>query len=108
MPMMMKNCSYPGPDAPAGAPCANAGEINTIVSNAASAKRGSIASGTRRSSDFPGFPARLAKCGQGVGEFSLRDCVAQLAHERLVVVQVVEGIEPRAEDLVHLLQVMQV
>src|SRR5437899_1987879 len=108
MPMMMKNCSYPGPDAPAGAPCAHAGEINTIVSNAVSAKRGSIPSGTRRSSDFPGFSARLAKRDYGVGKLSFCDRAAQLAHERLVVVQVVQGIEPRAEDLVHLLQVMQV
>src|SRR5712691_3361812 len=108
MPMMMKNCSYPGPDAPAGAPCAHAGEINTIVSNAVSAKRGSIASGTRRSSDFPGFSACLAKRDYGIGKLPLCNRVAQLAHERLVVVQVVQGIEPRAEDLVHPLQVMQV
>jgi hypothetical protein len=36
------------------------------------------------------------------------DGVAQLAHQRLVVVQVVQGVQARAEDLVRLLQVVQV
>src|SRR5258708_21491323 len=65
-------------------------------------------SGTRRSADCPGLSARLAKRGNAIGKFSPCDGVTELAHKRLVVVQVVQGIEPLAEDLVHLLQVVQV
>src|SRR3989442_10189155 len=108
MPMMMKNCSKPGPEAPAGAPCAYAGEISTIVSNGSFSGRGSIPSGARRSFVFPRFPALLAKCFGVIGEFSLSDGAAQFPHQRLVVVQVVQGVEPRAENLVDFLQVMQV
>src|SRR6266704_2480430 len=96
------------PSAPAGAPCAYAGEIRTIVSNGSFSGRGSIPSGARRSFVFPRFPALLAKCFGVIGEFTLGDGVAQLPHQRLVVMQVVQGVEPRAENLVDLLQVMQV
>src|SRR6266704_1156654 len=96
------------PSAPAGAPCAYAGEIRTIVSNGSFSGRGSIPSGARRSFVFPRFPALLAKCFGVIGEFTLGDGVAQFPHQRLVVVQVVQGVEPRAENLVDLLQVMQV
>src|SRR5262244_662372 len=105
--MMMMNCSYPGPAAP-GAPCANAGEISTWVSNAVCSERGSITSRPLRSAAFRPLAAGLAEGGETVLEASPRDCLAQLAHESLVVVQVVQGVEPRAEDLVDLLQMVQV
>src|SRR5262245_26622350 len=57
---------------------------------------------------FPQAPARLAEGVQGVRELSRGDGFTQLAHQGLVIVEVVQGIESRAEDFVHFLQVMQV
>src|SRR5499427_6020691 len=105
--MMMMNCSYPGPEAP-GAPCANAGEISTWVSNAVCSEPGSIPSRPRRSAGFRRLPASLAEGDEAVLEAPRRDGLAQLAHEGLVVMQVVQGIEPRAQDLVDLLEMVQV
>src|SRR5215467_5380360 len=107
IPMMMMNCSYPGPVAP-GAPCAKAGEISTWVSNAVCSERGSIPSRPLRSAGFRPLGSLPAESREPVLETSPRDRLAQLAHEGLVVVQVVQGIEARAQDLVDLLQMVQV
>ena len=53
----------------------------------------------------------FARIGAGQGELpqlSVADRRAQVAHEGLVVVQVVDGIESCPEDFVHPLQMVQV
>src|SRR4029077_2464649 len=89
-------------------PCANAGEISTMVSNSVFGEAGSISSRPCRSFGFAELRARFAKRGEVVREPALDDRGAQLAHERLIVVQVVQGVEACPEDLVHLLEMMQI
>src|SRR5690242_2958695 len=79
-----------------------------MVSGGGFGERWSIPSGLRRSRCFPKLPPRFAKRARVADEPALGDRAAQLAHQSLVVVQVVQRVEPRAEDLVHLLQVVQV
>ena len=63
----------------------------------------------------PGAPASGAlaspfpvKAGDVVGECAGCDGVAQVAHQLLVIVQVVDGGQPRAEDLVKAVEVVQI
>src|SRR6266567_887093 len=53
---------------------------------------------------LPVRPERFHIRGQGIGGNRL----AQLGKQRQVIVQVVDGVEPRAEDLVRALQVGEV
>src|SRR5258706_4839514 len=82
------------PSAPPPMDCANAGEMITAGSE------------TKRELYPP--PALLQEQPRFFNKLLLFNCESELAHELLVVVQVMKRVQPRAEDLVGLLQVVEV
>src|SRR5262249_34727154 len=89
------------PGEAAGAACAQASEIKPFMVAVREAKRAALCHSAGRAPGGQELPGPRVEGTRG-------DCAAQGAHQPDVVVQVVDGVEPRAQDLVTTVEMAQV